>query len=122
MLWLFLLLLVTAIVAYVLMLRSLLHKLPLLAGFYARANGFWAKVWALFGRSATVAWGYLVAASATVMQALSELARVLGDPSLDLKSQLIEILKDYPAAVSGIGIAFGLITITVRLRTIGRSA
>ena len=122
MLWLFILVLVAMIAAYVLVLRSLLHKLPMLAGFYAEADSFWAKVWALFGRSATVAWGYLITAAATAMQGLSELAQILGDPSLDLKAQLIEILKDYPAVVSGIGIAFGLITIVVRLRTIGRSA
>jgi hypothetical protein len=52
------------IVAYALILRPFLHKIPALQVFYAESDGFWAKVWACCGKSVTVAWGYLLGALA----------------------------------------------------------
>jgi hypothetical protein len=41
---------------YFMFLRPVLHAIPALKGFYAEANTFWGKVWALTGRSVTVLW------------------------------------------------------------------
>ena len=48
------------IVAYVLFVRPVLKALPALKAFYAQADGFWAKVSALGGHSATIAWSYFM--------------------------------------------------------------
>jgi hypothetical protein len=58
MLWL--LILPGLVVAYALFLRPLLRAMPALKTFYSEADGFWAKVWVVTGKSLTMAWGYLL--------------------------------------------------------------
>ncbi|MGY4179826.1 hypothetical protein ACVIHH_005117 [Bradyrhizobium sp. USDA 4518] len=71
-----------------------LHAIPALKSFYAEANTFWGKVWALTGRSVTVLWGLFLTGIGTVFQWLDPIAAALGDP--DLKAQVMEALEDNP--------------------------
>ena len=66
------------VVGYALLLRPILHKVPVLAAFYAEADGFWAKVWASCGKSATVAWGYALGGLGSAMALLDPLANAVG--------------------------------------------
>jgi hypothetical protein len=68
--------------AYFLFLRPALKAIPAFSKFYAEADGFWAKAWALCGKSITVAWGGLLTGLGTVWQYLDALAAAVGDPEL----------------------------------------
>ncbi|MGY2849011.1 hypothetical protein ACVIWU_001109 [Bradyrhizobium sp. USDA 4509] len=56
----------------------MLHAIPALKSFYAEANTFWGKVWALTGRSVTVLWGLFLTGIGTVFQWLDPIAAALG--------------------------------------------
>ena len=76
------------IVAYALFLRPVLRALPAFKEFYAHADGFWAKVWALCGKSATLAFAYFIQALSWVLQWIDPVAAFFGDP--DMRQQLTE--------------------------------
>jgi len=44
------------VVAYVVFIRPVLRAMLGLKTFYAEADSFWAKVWALCGKSVTIGW------------------------------------------------------------------
>ena len=56
------------VAAYFIFLRPVLKAIPTFKEFYAKADGFWAKVKALAGNSLTVAWSYFMAGVGFVMQ------------------------------------------------------
>ncbi len=75
-------------------LRPVLRALPAFQQFYAEADGFWQKVWALCGKSATLAFAFLVQAVSWVLQWIDPIASFLGDP--DFRQQLTEALQANP--------------------------
>lgn len=100
------------IAAYFLFFRSVLKGIPALKGFYDQADGFWAKLWALCGRSVTMLWGYFLAS-------LGALSAALGDPAI--MGQIMAVLKEHPEYLSYGLMAISAITIASRLRSIGKS-
>jgi hypothetical protein len=102
--------------AYAMIARPLLRKIPRFAAFYDQADGFWAKVWALSGNSLTVLWGYGLAAIGGAFQLIDMLAAALGDPSLDIKTQVTDALKDNPSLLGYALMGISVITIAARLR------
>ncbi len=77
------------IVGYALFLRPVLRAMPQLKDFYAEADGFWEKVWALCGNSLTMAWSYGLAGIGFLMQWLEPIAglhvcQLLGATEIDV--------------------------------------
>jgi len=105
--------------AYAFLLRPVLHKIPALKAFYDEADGFWAKVWALCGKSITMAWGYLLAAGGTVFALLDQIAAFAGDPTLG--EQVKTALQTHPEYIGYFTIAVSVLTIFARMRTIGKA-
>jgi hypothetical protein len=105
---------------YVFFIRKALESVPALKQFYAEADGFWAKVWALCGRSVTIAWSYSLIGIGAAVQAIDPIAAALGDP--DLKTQITGFLSANPKALGYFAIAVSVITVLSRLRTIGKTA
>jgi hypothetical protein len=97
--------------AYFLFFRSILKAIPALKGFYAEADGFWAKVWAVCGKSVTMVWGYFLAA-------IGALSSALGDPSI--MAQITGALKEHPEYLGYVLMGVSAVTIATRLRSIGK--
>lgn len=116
MLWI--LILPGLIVAYALILRPVLSKIPKLQKFYAEADGFWATVWAYCGKSMTVAWGYALGGVGSAMALIEPLATAVGDPGL--KDQVTTALQSNPKILGYITIGISVITIAARLRSIAK--
>ncbi|MCV0384906.1 MAG: hypothetical protein K5821_00510 [Nitrobacter sp.] len=108
------------IAAYVVFARPVLKALPALKRFYAEADTFWGKVWALFGRSATVVWSFVVAASSVAFDYVDPLAALLGAP--DFKNQVMTLLKDNPQYLGYFAMLVSGVTIVARLRSIAKVA
>lgn len=109
-----------AIVAYVLFLRPVLRAIPALRQFYADADGFWQKAWALCGRSITVVWGLALQMLGQALQWVDPIASALGDP--DLRQQITETLGANPKALGYVLMAISAVTIVARLRGIAKAA
>lgn len=107
------------IVGYALFLRPVLHAMPQLKDFYAEADGFWAKVWALCGRSITIVWGLALQGLGQALQWIDPIASALGDP--DLKAQITDMLQTNPKILGYVLMAISFITIAARLRGIGKT-
>lgn len=108
------------VAAYFMLLRPILRGLPALREFYAEADGFWSKVRALAGHSATLAWSYGVMAMGCALQWLDPLASLAGDP--DFKSQVTSTLQANPKVLGYVLIGISAITIAARMRSIGKGA
>jgi hypothetical protein len=106
------------IVAYAMILRPLLHRIPEFQKFYAEADGFWAKVWAICGKSVTVAWSYIVGGVGASFALLDPIASALGDPQLN--SQVSGALQSNPRFLGYFAIGVSVITIAARLRSISK--
>ena len=104
--------------AYFFFIRPVLHAMPALKDFYTEADGFWAKVWAVCGKSVTVAWGYVLAGIGFVMQAIEPIASALGDP--DLKQQVMDALGANPKILGYVLMGISAVTLAARLRSIGK--
>jgi hypothetical protein len=102
--------------AYFFWVRPVLEAVPALKKFYAEADGFWNKVWALCGKSATLAWSYILAGIGMAMQMLDPVASTLGDPNLS--AQITSTLQSDPKILGYFAIAVSAITIAARLRSI----
>lgn len=114
---LFLFVILPGLVAgYALILRPMLHKIPAFAAFYAEADGFWEKVWALCGNSLTVAWGYLLGGVGAMLGLLQPIANLLGDPGL--QGQVTDALKSNPQVLGYVMFGISVITIIARVRSI----
>lgn len=116
MIWL--LILPGLVAAYFVFLRPVLRAIPALKKFYDEADGFWAKVSAIGGHSATVAWGYFMMAFGFITQWLEPLGNMLGDP--DLKTQITDTLQANPKILGYVLMGISAITIAARLRSITR--
>lgn len=102
------------IVGYFLFLRPVLHAIPAFKEFYAEADGFWAKVWALCGKSVTMAWAFFLQAVSWALQWIDPIANMVGDP--DLRQQITESLGANPKLLGYLLMAISFITIAARLR------
>lgn len=107
------------IVAYWLFVRPALKSVPAFKQFYAEADTFWAKAWALCGKSITLAFSYFVQVVGWALQLLDPIASALGDP--DLRYQITESLQANPKILGYILMAISGITIAARLRSISKS-
>lgn len=107
------------VVAYSFLLRPLLHKIPALKTFYDDADGFWASLWAMCGKSMTMLWGYVVLAVGSVLQLLDPISTALGDPQL--KDQVTSALQANPKALGWFAIGVSIITISARIRSLGKA-
>ncbi len=107
------------VVAYWLYVRPFLRALPMFKKFYASADGFWAKVWALCGKSATMAWGLFLQAVGWMLQLIDPIAATLGDP--DFRQQIMSTLGADPKIGGYILMAISFITIAARLRGLAKS-
>lgn len=99
------------VAAYFLFFRSILKAIPALKEFYAQADGFWAKVWAVCGKSVTMIWGYFLAA-------IGALSAAVGDPAI--MAQVASILKDHPEFLGYGLMVISAVTIATRLRSIAK--
>lgn len=118
MIWLYLTLpgLVTA---YALFLRPFLHGLPKFQRFYDEADGFWEKVWALCGKSATIAFAYTLQAVSWALQWIDPLAAAVGDP--DLRAQITAGISADPKVLGYFSMAVSFLIIASRLRSLAKS-
>lgn len=108
------------IVGYFLFLRPALKAVPAFKEFYAQADGFWAKVWAICGNSATLAWSYFIQVLGWALQWIDPIASALGDP--DLRQQITETLGANPQILGYVLMAISAVTIAARLRSITKDA
>lgn len=104
--------------AYFFFIRPLLEKLPAFKQFYAEADGFWQKVWAICGKSITMAWSYILAGIGAAVQLIDPIASALGDP--DLRSQITGTLQADPKLLGYVAMGISLVTIAARLRSISK--
>lgn len=118
MLW-FLIALPGLVFAYAIVLRPLLHKIPAMKKFWTEADGFWAKAWALCGRSATMAWSYVVGGVGAAFALFDKLGQAVGAPDLDVQGKVKDALTQYPQIAGWVLFGISLITIWARVRTIG---
>jgi len=104
------------IVAYALFLRPVLRARRAFKVFYAEADGFWQKVWALCGKSVTLAFAYLIHALSWGLQWIDPIAAFFGDP--DLRQQIADALQANPVMLGRLMMAISAITIAARVRSI----
>lgn len=104
------------VVGYVLFLRPVLKAIPAFAELYAEADGFWQKVWALCGKSVTLAFAYVLQLLSQALQWIDPLASFFGDP--DLRAQLTETLQANPKVLGYVLMAISFVTIAARVRSI----
>jgi hypothetical protein len=108
------------IVGYALFLRPVLKAIPAFKAFYDEADGFWSKVWAVCGKSATLAWSYAIQAVGWLLQWIDPIANMVGDP--DLRQQITETLGANPKILGYVLMGISAITIAARLRSIAKGA
>ncbi|XUM25102.1 hypothetical protein ACRAVF_33755 (plasmid) [Bradyrhizobium oligotrophicum S58] len=107
------------VVLYAIVLRPLLRKR--FAAFYDQADGFWAKLWAICGKSVTVLWGYVLGGIGVAFSMVDQLAAAAGDPNLNLKQQVIDALQNNPQYLGYALTAISILTIIARVRSIGKA-
>lgn len=103
---------------YAFWIRPALAAMPQFKEFYAEADGFWMTVWAVCGKSATMAWSYILAGLGMLIQFIDPIASALGDP--DLHSQVTDALSSDPKILGYFAMFVAAITLASRLRTIGK--
>ena len=108
------------IVGYALFLRPVLRALPQLKDFYAEADGFWGKVWALCGKSVTIVWAFFLQAVSWLLQWIDPIANMVGDP--DLRMQITETLGANPKLLGYVLMVISAVTIAARLRSFAKDA
>jgi len=106
------------VAGYLIVLRPVLHAIPAFQKFYAEADGFWAKLWALCGGSVTLAWSYILIGVGLLMQWLEPIANAIGDP--DIKSQVTGALQSNPKILGYVAMGISIITIAARLRSVAK--
>lgn len=107
------------LVFYVLFLRKELSALPALKAFYAEADGFWAKVWAICGKSLTMAWSYFLLGIGGILNQLDGIAATLGDPNF--KQQVTDFLHADPKYLGYFAMIVSGFTIAARLKSITKA-
>lgn len=105
-----------AVVTYWLFVRPFLRALPQLKEFYRRADGFWQTVWALCGKSLTLAWMYFIQFVGQLLTWIDPIAAAFGDP--DLRATITESLGANPKVLGYVLMVISALTIVARLRSI----
>jgi hypothetical protein len=113
--WVILAALVGAIGIY-LVIRPTLKALPQLKAFYADADTFWQKVWAVCYQSATVVVSYVGGALGLAVSQLDTVAALVGDPGL--QAEVSKVFGGNPQMLGGVMIAFSVIVFAARMRSI----
>lgn len=108
------------IVAYALFIRPFLHALPQLKTFYDEADGFWAKAWALCGKSVLVAFSYIVQGIGWALQWIDPIATMFGDP--DVRQQVTDTLQANPKILGYVLMGISALTIAAKLRSFAKAA
>lgn len=103
-----------AVVFYFFYLRPILRALPMFKRFYEEADGFWAKVWAICGKSVTMLWALFLQGLSWLLQYADPIANFLGDPQFS--EQLSQRLQGNPEILGYILMVVSFITIAARLR------
>lgn len=117
MIWVYLALILPGlIVAYFLFLRPVLHALPQFKKFYDEADGLWQTVWAVCGKSVTIAFAYFIQVLSWSLQWMDPIASFFGDP--ELRDQLTVILQANPKVLGYILMAISFATIAARVRSL----
>lgn len=116
--WTLILILPGLVCAYFIFLRPVLKALPAFKAFYAEADTIEAKIWAVCGKSLTVAWSYFLMAVAALFNQLDNIASALGDPGF--KDQVSELLQTNPKIFSYFVMGISAITLAARLRSIAK--
>lgn len=104
---------------YFMFLRPRLAAYPALKDFYAEADTFWQKVWAVCGKSITMAWSYALMIIGGVFNQLDNIATTLGDPNF--KQQVTEFLHADPKALGYFAMVVSAVTIAARLRSLAKA-
>lgn len=104
------------LVAYWLFLRPVLRAMPAFKQFYTEADGFWEKVWAVCGRSATLALSYFIQALSWSLQWIDPIATFFGDP--ELREQITVALKADPKILGYVLMLISALTIAARVRSL----
>jgi len=114
---LFIVLAVPGLIAgYALLLRPLLHRIPVFQKFYAEADTFWSKVWAVCGKSATILWSYVLGGIGSSFALLDKVGPAVGDA--DLKDKVTQALQSNPKILGYILAGISAVTIAVRVRSL----
>lgn len=108
------------VAAYFMFLRPVLKALPAFTKFYAEAETIEQKLWAVCGKSLTMAWSYLLGFIGGLLNQLDSIATTLGDPNF--KQQVIDFLHADPKALGYFAMAVSAVTIASRLRSIAKAA
>ncbi len=106
------------LVAYFTILRPWLRAMPALKEFYAEADTFWQKAWAICGKSLTMAWSYILLVIGAVFNQLDSIAATLGDPNF--KEQVMSVIGTDPKIMGYFAMTVSLVTIATRLRSIAK--
>jgi len=114
-LWL-ILILPGLVFAYVAILRPLLGRISAFQQFYAGANTFWQKVWAVCGNSLTIAGHYILGGLSAGLVFLDSIGSLIGDP--DLKEQVQNLLQSNPKVLGYVTLAISILTIFFRIRSL----
>jgi len=112
----FLLWFVALIAIYAVVVRPILHALPLLKEFYTQADTFWCKLKACAWNSLTVAWSYFVAFVGLVLERFDMVSDAVGDP--ELKANLSTAIGADTKTLGYLLLGFSLVTLVARLRSI----
>lgn len=107
-------------IGYAMILRPILHRIPQFQKFYAEADGFWSVVWAYCGKSVTILWSYVLGGVGLAFSLLDKLGPLLGDPDLNLQQKVVDLLKDNPKYAGYVVLAFSMITLVTRLRSLAK--
>ncbi len=107
-----------ALVVYILWLRPLARAR--FKELFDYADGFWSKVWALCGKSYTLAVGYVVQFFGFLFQMIDPVAELFGDP--ELKQQIADGLQANPKVLGILMSAISAVVIVARLVSIFKRA
>lgn len=116
--WSLLLIIPGIIVLYAFFIRPLLEKMPQFKKFYAEADTFWGKVWAICGKSVTMAWSYILMLIGGALNQLDDIAKTLGDPNF--KAQVADFLHSDPKYLGYFAMLVSGVTIASRLRSLAK--
>lgn len=111
--------LIVIVLGYSLVLRPILSTNPKYAAFFAKANGFWATVWAYSGKSITIVWGKILGGIGLTLELLDPVANAVGDPGF--KDQVTGMLQTNPKVLGFVLMGISIVTVVARLRGILKS-
>lgn len=106
------------VAAYFMFLRPALRAMPAFKTFYAEADSVWQKIWAVCGKSVTMAWSYVLALFGGVWSQIDTIATTLGDPNF--KQQVTDLIGADPKALGYFAMTVSAVTIAARLRSLAK--